>query len=154
MSDIHAGPLPQAAPGDEHHPGPLPRATPFGNAVRGVAGWWRRHREGRAAARTAAAPPEIQAGPLPQAELDGEHHVGPLPQAPVHVARAKKTWREKRWERRRRRRFTEEVMGWVLVPVILLSGFWAVKAGLNALGTNFTALIQGIKVALSASGRG
>ncbi len=95
---------------------------------------------------------EIHAGPLPQASPEDEHHAGPLPQT-VHAQRAKKSWREKRWERRRRRRFTEEVLGWVLVPVILLSGFWAVKSGLNAMGTNFTTLVQGIKTALSASGK-
>ena len=156
MSDIHAGPLPQADPDDEHHVGPLPRATPFGNATRGFATWWRQHREGRQAARAAAAASaELRAGPLPQADPSDEHHAGPLTQA-VHTAtpRARKSWREKRWERRRRRRFTEEVLGWVLVPVIVFSGFWAVKAGLNALGTNFTTLIQGVKTALSAAGKG
>ncbi|WP_375457964.1 hypothetical protein [uncultured Enterovirga sp.] len=156
MSEIHAGPLPQAAPDGEHHVGPLPRATRFGNATRGIATWWRQHRDGRRAAKAAAAvaPAELRAGPLPQADPSDEHHVGPLPQA-AHTAtpRAKKSWREKRWERRRRRRFTEEVLGWVLVPVILLSGFWAMKAGLNAMGTNFTDLIKGIKTAFAASGK-
>lgn len=155
MSEIHAGPLPQAAD-EAHQPGPLPRATRAGNLVRSLADWWREHREGRVARRTLAA--EHRAGPLPQAGAGDEHHVGPLePLQPAvqtaRAARAKKSWREKRWERRRRRRFTEEVLGWVLVPVILVSGFWAVKAGLNALGTNFTALIQGIKTALSAAGK-
>lgn len=155
MSDIHAGPLPQAESDSEHPVGPLPRATPFGNATRGVSAWWRQRREGRRVAKAAAAASaEFRAGPLPQADPSDEHHAGPLPQA-AHTAipRSRKTWREKRWERRRRRRFTEEVLGWVLVPVILLSGFWAVKAGLNALGTNFTTLIQGIKTALSAAGK-
>lgn len=65
-------------------------------------------------------------------------------------ARAKKTWREQRWERRRRRRFTEEVIGWIVVPIILLSGYWAVKSGLNALGTSPTVLIQNVKSAISS----
>ena len=65
-------------------------------------------------------------------------------------ARAKKTWREQRWERRRKRRFTEEVLGWILVPIIVLSGYWAVKSGLNALGTSPTVLIQNIKTAISS----
>lgn len=95
---------------------------------------------------------DIHTGPLPQAAPDDEHHPGPLP-ASSHPQRVRKGWREKRWERRRRRRFTEEVLGWVLVPVILISGFWAVKAGLSAIGTTPTALIQGIKTAVSASGR-
>lgn len=96
---------------------------------------------------------DIHAGPLPQAAADGDHHAGPLaPAATPHRPR-RKGWREKRWERRRKRRFTEEVMGWVLVPLILVVGFWAAKAGLNALGTSPTALIQGIKTAISAAGR-
>lgn len=97
---------------------------------------------------------EHHAGPLAQAGPDGDHQAGPLPKAPVaRPQRYRKGWREKRWERRRRRRFTEEVLGWVLVPVILLSGFWAVRAGLGALGTNFTDLIKGIRTALSAAGK-
>lgn len=92
---------------------------------------------------------DIHAGPLPKAAPTDEHHPGPLPAAP----RVRKSGQEMRWERRRRRRFAEEVLGWVLVPVILLSVFWAVKAGLAALGTTPTALIQGIKTAVSASGR-
>lgn len=153
MTEIHAGPLPQADPDGEHPRGPLQRATPVGNAARGFLNWWRSRREHRASTKAVPAA-HLQAGPLPQAAADDEHHVGPLTQAPVHAAqRAKKSWREKRWERRRRRRFTEEVLGWILVPVILISGAWAVKAGLNALGTNFTTLIQGIKVALSGAGR-
>ncbi len=150
MSEIHAGPLPQAAPDGELHPGPLKRSGNLRRATEAWRGWWRQRREQKRATRLARA--DVQAGPLPQADPDGEHHPGPLPKA-AQAQRAKKTWREKRWERRRRRRFTEEVMGWVLVPVILISGFWAVKAGLNALGTNFTALVQGIKTALSAAGK-
>ena len=37
-------------------------------------------------------------------------------------ARQKKTGREMRWERRRRRIIFEEVLGWILVPVILFGG--------------------------------
>lgn len=106
----------------------------------------------------------IHAGPLPQANEDDEHHVGPLrvaaaesehqagplPQT-VHPQRQRKSWREKRWERRRRRRFMEEVLGWILVPVIVISVYWAAKSGLNAMGTNFTTLFQGIRTAISAS---
>ena len=94
---------------------------------------------------------DIHTGPL-QASGSEEHQAGPLPKA-THSYRVRKSWRERRWERRRRRRFTEEVLGWVLVPVILVTGFWAVKAGLNALGTSPTQLIQGIRTAVSASGR-
>lgn len=95
---------------------------------------------------------EIHAGPLPQAPPDAEHHAGPLPQS-THPQKVRKTGRERRWERRRKRRVAEEVLGWVLVPAILIVGFWSVKAGLNALGTSPTALVQGFRAAVSASGR-
>jgi hypothetical protein len=64
--------------------------------------------------------------------------------APVY----KKTWREKRWERRRRRRTGEEILGWILVPLMVIGLFWGVKGGLGALGTSPTALIQGIKTVM------
>ena len=64
--------------------------------------------------------------------------------------RAKVSWREQRWERRRKRRFAEEVLGWILVPIIVLSGYWAVKSGLTALGTSPSALIQNVKSAISS----
>lgn len=97
---------------------------------------------------------EIEAGPLKQASPDDEHHAGPLPKAAAPQQRVKKTWREKRWERRRRRRFTEEVLGWILVPLILLAVYWAGTAALAALGTDLTSLIQGIKTAISGAGGG
>lgn len=147
--EIQAGPLPQAAPDDEHHPGPLRRASRLKQASQAWFAWRARRRETRAAAVTAG---PIAPGPLPQTAPDDEHHAGPLPKA-AHPQKVRKTWREKRWERQRKRRFTEEVLGWVLVPVILVAGFWSVKAGLNALGTSPTALVQGIRAAVSASGK-
>ena len=150
-TDIQAGPLPQAAPTDEHHPGPLKRASRLNRAASAVLAWRTRRADSRAAAAAAAAGP-IEPGPLPQAAPDDEHHPGPLPKT-SHPQRVRKSWREKRWERRRRRRFSEEVLGWVLVPTILIAGFWAAKAGLNALGTSPTQLVQGIRAAVSASGK-
>lgn len=91
---------------------------------------------------------EIHAGPLDQADPEGEHHAGPLPSA--KHPQAKRSWREKRWERRRRRRFAEEILGWILVPVILIAGYWSVRAGLNALGTSPTALVQQVKTLVSS----
>lgn len=70
--------------------------------------------------------------------------------APARARRQKKSWREQRWERRRRRRWGEEVLGWILVPIILIAGYWAVKAGLNALGTSPTALYQQIRAVASS----
>jgi hypothetical protein len=73
---------------------------------------------------------------------------------PARPQRHKKGWREQRWERRRRRRFFEEVLGWILVPLILVAVYWGVKSGLNALGTTPTALIEGFKTAISSRGGG
>lgn len=95
---------------------------------------------------------DIHAGPLPQAPPSDEHHAGPL-EASTLPARVRKSSRERRWERRRRRRMTEEVMGWILVPIILIVGVVAIRAGLNAMGTSPTALIEGIKTVVQASGR-
>jgi hypothetical protein len=75
--------------------------------------------------------------------MTSEIHEGPLEPTSAPVPR--KSWREQRWERRRRRRFAEEVLGWILVPVILFGVYWGVDAGLNALGTTPSALIQGIQ---------
>jgi hypothetical protein len=97
---------------------------------------------------------EIEAGPLKEAPPDDEHRAGPLQKAAAsqRPQRMKKTWREKRWERQRRRRFFEEILGWILVPLILVFCYWAVKAGLAAMGTNFTTLVQGVKTAISGVG--
>ena len=92
---------------------------------------------------------DVHTGPLTPAQPTAELHAGPLAPA-TKVAKEKKSWREQRWERRRRRRFGEEVLAWILVPMILLGGFWAVKASLAALGTTPTGLIEGIKNAVSS----
>jgi hypothetical protein len=76
--------------------------------------------------------------------MTGEIHEGPLEPTPTPQSQ-KLTWREKRWERRRKRRMFEEVLGWILVPVILIALYWAVKAGLSALGTSPSAVIQALR---------
>ena len=76
---------------------------------------------------------------------------GPAPPAPPAPAR-KLSWREKRWQRRRRRRLFEEILGWILVPVICVALYWGVRAGLNAAGTSPTAVIQAIKTLVSGGG--
>jgi hypothetical protein len=77
----------------------------------------------------------------------------PLETAPAPIAPAQKlTWREKRWQRRRRRKVFEEILGWILVPIILVAGYWAVKAGLNAAGTSPSAIIAGVRQLLTGGG--
>lgn len=89
---------------------------------------------------------DVHTGPLQPAAPDAEHHAGPLPKA-AHAH--KRSWREDRWKRRQRRRFSEELLGWILVPVIIVGSVWAVRAGLAAFGTTPTALIDGIKTVVS-----
>jgi hypothetical protein len=82
---------------------------------------------------------EVQEGPLEQAL---EVHAPAAPQT--------KTWREQRWERRRRRIWFEEILGWILVPVIVLGVYWFIDMVLTALGTSPGAIIEGIKAILAA----
>jgi hypothetical protein len=76
-------------------------------------------------------------------------HEGPLEAAPAITTPVKKTWREQRWERRRRRIWLEEALAWILVPVIVLGGYYLVDSGLNALGTSPAAIIAGISMIAS-----
>ena len=92
---------------------------------------------------------DVHPGPLPQASPDDEHHAGPL--KPVAgPQKVKRSLQEKRWERRRRRRFVEEILGWILVPIIIVACFWAVKATLAAFGTTPSALIDGVKAVIGS----
>ncbi|MGU3359147.1 hypothetical protein ACLBWX_02315 [Methylobacterium sp. M6A4_1b] len=64
-------------------------------------------------------------------------HEGPLTPIAIKQAPAPKlTAREQRRLRRRRRRRGEEILGWILVPVIVLGIYWGVTAGLDFLGTS------------------
>lgn len=78
---------------------------------------------------------------------------GPLEAAPaVHAPAVKKTWREKRWERRRRRMWFEEILAWILVPVIVVSTWWLVETVLGALGTSSGQVIAGLQAIASGKG--
>ena len=90
---------------------------------------------------------DVHPGPLPKASPSDEHHAGPLKPA-GQPQKPKRSGLEARWERRRKRRFFEEVLGWILVPVIIIACIWAVKAGLAAFGTTPSALIDGLKQAI------
>jgi hypothetical protein len=74
---------------------------------------------------------------------------GPLESAPALTTPTKKTWREQRWERRRRRIWFEELLGWILVPIIVVSAYWAIDMGLAALGTSPSAIMNGISAILA-----
>jgi hypothetical protein len=74
----------------------------------------------------------------------------PLVEAPASAApRVKKTWREERWERRRRRIWFEELLGWILVPLIVVGLYYVAVATLAALGTSPAAIMDGINAILA-----
>jgi hypothetical protein len=73
-----------------------------------------------------------------------EFQEGPIEAAPVATTPAKLSWRQQRYQRRRRRVWFEEVLGWILVPVIVFGCYWLVTVGLNAVGTSPSAIIEGI----------
>ncbi|MBB4042155.1 hypothetical protein GGR34_003840 [Microvirga flocculans] len=76
-------------------------------------------------------------------------HEGPLPASHHQQAPAKLSWREKRYQRRRRRIWFEEILGWILVPVILFGCYWLLDVGLNALGTSPQAIMEGIEAIIA-----
>lgn len=84
--------------------------------------------------------------------MSSEIHEGPLEPAAEPRPSPKLSWREKRWERRRRRRRTEELLGWIFVPLIVLACYWLVVTILDGLGTSPSAIVAGIRQVLSGGG--
>ncbi|HLM41997.1 MAG TPA: hypothetical protein VK434_20665 [Microvirga sp.] len=60
------------------------------------------------------------------------------------------SWREKRYQRRRRRVWFEEILGWILVPVIVIAGYWLLDMTLNAVGTSPAAIVDGVKAIIDS----
>jgi hypothetical protein len=79
-----------------------------------------------------------------------EIHEGPLQGSRTLDVPAKQSWREKRHQRRRRRVWFEEILGWILVPVILFGCYWLLDLTLNALGTSPQAIMEGIDAIISS----
>ena len=84
-----------------------------------------------------------------------EVHEGPLDAAPHLTAPdlkvpVRKSWREQRWERWRRRLWLEELLGWILVPLIVIGAYLFVDMALSALGTSPSAIINGLGTITSA----
>ena len=88
---------------------------------------------------------DVHTGPLTPAQPTAELHAGPLAPA-TKVAKEKKSWREQRWERRRRRLWFEEALAWVLVPTIVVGCYYVVNATLDALGTSPAAIMDGLSM--------
>ncbi|MBL0402504.1 hypothetical protein JKG68_00810 [Microvirga aerilata] len=82
--------------------------------------------------------------------MTSEIHEGPLEASRTLDAPAQLSWREKRYQRRRRRVWFEEILGWVLVPVIVLGCYWMIDLALNAVGTSPAAIMEGIEAVISS----
>jgi hypothetical protein len=74
----------------------------------------------------------------------GDLHPAPIVPPPERPAQLGRSWREKRWERRRRRIWFEEILGWILVPTILIACYLFVEMVLGALGTSPSAILNGL----------
>jgi len=79
-----------------------------------------------------------------------ELHEGHIEATRLIEAPAKLSWREKRELRRRKRVWFEEILAWILVPVILFGCYWLATIGLAAVGTSPEALLDGIKTITSS----
>ncbi|KMO18588.1 hypothetical protein [Methylobacterium platani] len=78
--------------------------------------------------------------------MSGDLNEGPLaPAATVAPPSPKPTRREQRRQRRRRRKIGEEILAWILVPVILFAGYWAVNSSLAFFGTTPSAVFDQLK---------
>ena len=64
-----------------------------------------------------------------------EEPLTPVSTTPASAKPVKLTRREERLRRRRSRRRGEEILGWILVPVILFGIYWGVTAAFDMLGT-------------------
>jgi hypothetical protein len=64
--------------------------------------------------------------------------------ASLEPTKARLSWRERRWERRRKRQVFEEFLGWVLVPVIVVGCYFGAVAVLGALGTSPAAVVEAL----------
>jgi hypothetical protein len=60
------------------------------------------------------------------------------------------SWREKRYRRRRRRVWFEEILGWILVPVIVVACYWLFDMTLTTVGTSPAAIIDGVKAVIDS----
>ena len=57
----------------------------------------------------------------------------------------KLTAKEKRWQRRRRRHVVEEIIGWIVVPIILVALYFALIGGLALFGLTLDDLMDGLR---------
>ena len=97
---------------------PKKAAKPKGGGDKGGGGPHRS--EGAAGPRmtTEARPVPAESAPLDDAAA--RDAAAPAARKQPPATRPRKSWREERWERRRRRVWFEELLGWILVPLIVI----------------------------------
>ena len=96
---------------------------------------------------TEARPVPTESAPLDDAAA--RDAAAPAARKQTPATRPRRSWREERWERRRRRVWFEELLGWILVPLIVISLYYIVVAVLGALGTSPSAIINGLSAITS-----
>ncbi|ACL55391.1 hypothetical protein [Methylobacterium nodulans] len=74
--------------------------------------------------------------------MTGDLNEEPLAPATAVAPPPKLTRREMRRQRRRRRIIGEEILAWILVPLILIAGYWALSGGLAFFGTTPSAVFD------------
>lgn len=65
--------------------------------------------------------------------------------APVEARTQALTAKERRWERRRKRYFYEEILGWILVPIIIVAIYFFALWVLELSGISPDVLVEGIQ---------
>ncbi|MGP9821264.1 hypothetical protein ACTZWW_14710 [Salinarimonas sp. NSM] len=108
---------------------------------------------GAAAAQARAepqSPPQPEQQPRSPRRQRGAAPPRPHERGRGKVRSAPRTAKEQRWERRRRRHVFEEVLGWLLVPVILVALYWAVIWGLSLFGLTLDDVVEGMREAWDA----
>lgn len=66
--------------------------------------------------------------------------------------RAPLTERERRWQRRRRRHVWEEILGWILVPIILIGLYFGTIGLLAALGYTVEDVVEAVRTLMQTLG--
>ncbi len=105
-------------------------------ALAGLAAW-RRSRAERRARQEASRSETAFAG-----EAVGE----------ARPQKQKLTEKERRWERRRRRYIFEEILGWIVVPIILVALYFLTMWLLDLFGTTPEAILEGLQLIWSQLG--
>ncbi|MXQ11097.1 hypothetical protein [Microvirga makkahensis] len=82
--------------------------------------------------------------------MTSELHEAPVEATRIIEPRPKLSWREQRELRRRRRIWFEEILGWILVPAIIVGCYWLLNVGLAAMGTSPEALMEGFRAIVDA----